>query len=41
MGNEVAVQKKQGIASFLASDAVKSNVMSVVGEKDAQKFIIV
>lgn len=39
MANEVAVQKKQGIASFLASDAVKANVMSVVGEKDAQRFI--
>ena len=39
MANEVAVQKKQGIAGFLASDAVKANVMSVVGEKDAQRFI--
>ena len=39
MKNEVATQKKQGIASFLASDAVKNNIMSVVGEKDAQKFI--
>ena len=39
MANEVAVQKKQGIASFLSSDAVKANVMSVVGEKDAQRFI--
>lgn len=39
MANEVAVQKKQGIATFLASDKVKENVVSVVGEKDAQRFI--
>ena len=39
MANEVTVAKKQGIATFLSSDAVKTNVMSVVGEKDAQNFI--
>ena len=39
MANEVVAQKKQGIASFLSSDAVKSNIMNVVGEKDAQRFI--
>ena len=39
MANEVTVQKKQGIATFLANEAVKANVMNVVGEKDAQRFI--
>lgn len=39
MGNEVAVAKKQGIASFLAQEAVKANVESVVGQKDSQRFI--
>lgn len=39
MANEIVKQEKQGIATFLSSDAVKSNVMNVVGEKDAQKFI--
>ena len=38
MGNEVAV-KKEGIASFLAKEAVKANVESVVGVKDSQRFI--
>lgn len=39
MANEVAVSKKQGIASFLAQEAVKANVESVVGVKDSQRFI--
>lgn len=39
MANEVAVQQKQGIASFLSSEKVKENVMNVVGEKGAQHFI--
>ena len=39
MGNEVAVQKKQGIAAFLASDSVKQKIMNVVGEKESQSFI--
>ena len=39
MANEVAVSKKQGIASFLASETVKANVESVVGVKDSQRFI--
>ena len=39
MANEVAVTKKQGIASFLAQEAVKANVESVVGVKDSQRFI--
>lgn len=36
---EVVAQKKQGIASFLATEAVKANVESVVGAKDSQRFI--
>lgn len=41
MGNEVAKTepKKMGIAGFLAQEAVKQNVESVVGQKDAQRFI--
>ena len=41
MANELAKTegKKQGIASFLAQEAVKSNVESVVGSKDSQRFI--
>ena len=41
MANEVAKTNngKMGIASFLAQDAVKANVESVVGNKDSQRFI--
>ena len=39
MANQVTEVKKQGIASFLASEAIKANVESVVGTKDAQRFI--
>ena len=39
MVNEIKVQQKQGINTFLQSDAVKHNIMSVVGEKDSQRFI--
>lgn len=41
MANEVAKteQKKMGIASFLAQEAIKANVESVVGAKDSQRFI--
>ena len=41
MANAVAKTetKKMGIASFLSQDAVKANVESVVGAKDAQRFI--
>lgn len=41
MANEVAKSepKKLGIAGFLAQEAVKANVESVVGHKDAQRFI--
>lgn len=39
MANEVVATKKQGIAGFLAQEAVKANVESVVGVKDSQRFI--
>lgn len=39
MANELAEKKKQTIAGYLSSDAVKANIMSVIGEKDTQKFI--
>ena len=39
MANEVQVQQKQGINTYLQSDAVKNNITSVIGEKDAQRFI--
>ena len=39
MANEIQVQQRQGINSFLQTDAVKKNIMSVVGEKDSQRFI--
>lgn len=41
MANEVAKVggKKLGIAGFLAQEAVKANVESVVGAKDSQRFI--
>jgi len=41
MANELVKteNKKQGITSFLAQEAVKSNVESVVGSKDSQRFI--
>lgn len=39
MANEVAQVKKQGIATYLASDAVKNNIISVVGEKNSTSFI--
>lgn len=39
MANEVQVQQKQGIASFLTSEKAKENIINVVGERDAQRFI--
>jgi recombination protein RecT len=39
MGNEVAKAKKTTIAGYLANEAVKANVESIVGEKDTQRFI--
>lgn len=37
--NEIVNQVKQGITSFLSSDAVKQNIVQVVGEKESQQFI--
>lgn len=40
MTNAVANrQTKTGIATYLANDAVKNNIMSVIGEKNTTKFI--
>lgn len=39
MANEVANRPQTGIASFLNSDAVRANILSVVGEKDTARFI--
>lgn len=40
MANTVATQKKKtGIATYLANDAVKKNIMSVIGEKNTTKFV--
>lgn len=39
MANEIQVQQKQGINTFLQTEAVKKNIMSVVGEKESQRFI--
>ena len=39
MANELVEKKKQSIAGFLAQEAVKANVESVVGVKDSQRFI--
>ena len=41
MANEVVKKetKKEGIATFLAKEAIKANVESVVGVKDSQRFI--
>lgn len=39
MANEIQTTQKQGINAYLQSDAVKNNITSVIGEKDAQRFI--
>lgn len=39
MGNEVAAVQNKGIASFLATDKVRANVMQVVGQKNTTRFI--
>ena len=39
MANEVQVQKKQGINTYLQSDAVKDNIISVIGKDESQRFI--
>ena len=37
--NEIVQQKKTGITTYLSSEAVKNNIMSVVGEKNTTRFI--
>lgn len=39
MANEVAKKQQMGIASFLAQDKIKANIVSVVGEKSTPTFI--
>lgn len=39
MANAVTAKSSGGIAAFLATPAVKENVMGIVGEKDTQRFI--
>ena len=40
MANEVQVaQKQQGINTYLQSDAVKNNIISVIGKEESQRFI--
>lgn len=39
MANEIQKVTKQGINSYLQTDAIKNNITSVVGEKDSQRFI--
>ena len=39
MANEVTVQKRQPMATWLGTEAVKNQIQNVVGEKDAQAFI--
>lgn len=39
MANEVQIQQKQGINTYLQSDAVKNNIISVIGKEDSQRFI--
>ena len=38
MANEVAVKKKEGIASYLASEAVHKNIAGVMGEASVNAF---
>lgn len=39
MSNEVQIQQKQGINTYLQSDAVKKNIVSVIGKEESQRFI--
>ena len=39
MANEIQVTQKQGINTYLQSDAVKNNIISVIGKEDSQRFI--
>ena len=37
--NQLATTQKQGITAFLSSEAVKNNIVQVVGQKNSTKFI--
>ena len=39
MENALAKNTKPGIATYLANDAVKQNIISVIGNKNVTKFI--
>ena len=39
MANEVQVAPKQGINTYLQSEAVKNNIVSVIGKEESQRFI--
>ena len=39
MANEIQVTSKQGINAYLQSEAVKNNIISVIGKEDSQRFI--
>ena len=39
MGNELAKTQQRGISAYLNNPEVKQNVVSVVGDKESQKFI--
>lgn len=39
MANEIQEVKKQGINTYLQSDAVKNNIVSVIGKEESQRFI--
>lgn len=39
MANEIQVAQKQGINTYLQSDAVKNNIISVIGKEESQRFI--
>lgn len=39
MANELQAQTKQGINTYLQSEAVKNNIISVIGKEESQRFI--
>lgn len=39
MANEIQTVTKQGINTYLQSEAVKNNIVSVIGKEDSQRFI--
>lgn len=39
MANEIQTTQKMGINTYLQSEAVKNNIVSVIGKEDSQRFI--